>query len=148
MDQFADANGLMVDPIEIGVVAAGEMVINVDEKVLIEASKTGALRPIALEEDGGVIGFANAKCEGDRVCLRQAAIDDGEVIGSDQIGVLAKLAEEHTHGQHAANGVSIWSFMRADEKALALAQDLENRGDGIDGWRKRQVGTAGSRSQF
>jgi len=38
--------------------------------------------------------------------------------------------------------------MRADEKALAPAQNLENSGDGINGWKKRLVGAAGSRSRF
>jgi hypothetical protein len=138
----------MVNPIEIGIFAAGEVVIDVDEKVLIEAAKAGALGPIALEEDGGVIRSANAEGKGDGVGLRQAAIDDGDAVGSDQVGMLTQLADEHAHGQHAANGVAIRPRVGADEKALAFAQDLENSGEGINGWRKRRVGAAGSSSRF
>jgi hypothetical protein len=49
MHEFANANGLMVNPVEIGPVGAGDVVIDVDKEVLVEAAKAGAPDAIALE---------------------------------------------------------------------------------------------------
>jgi hypothetical protein len=122
----------VINPVEVAPVRAGDVVIDVDGEVPVEAAKSCALDAVALEENYGIVMAADAEGEGDRVGLWQVAIDDGEAIRGDQVDVLAELAEEHSHGQHAAYGVAIGPRMRADEETLALAEDTEDGGDGGD----------------
>ncbi len=93
VDHGGDGAGVLVDPVEIGEVAAAGVMVDVDEATVIEAEESGALDAVALEEDGRDAGVGNDV--GDRGGVMDAfdvgegAVDEGDRVGEDDVGLAA-----------------------------------------------------------
>lgn len=137
VDHLAYAGSLAIDPVEVGVAAAAEVVIDVDEVIGIQAVEAGALQAVALEQDDRVVGYGDFLHGADSQRAGKAAIEQGDMIGSDHVGLFAHLLEEHGEGQHAAQSVAIGAGVGAEQEAPPAAQDLK---DGLHGVGRRERG--------
>ena len=108
-------------------IPTGKVVIDIDEEIRLEPAQRGTLKAIALQQNRRIIGTLYALRHADRILLLG---DGGKVPEQDRplpVDLLAHLPEQHTHRQHGTDGVAIGPRMGANQKAFALAENLENR---------------------
>ena len=54
------------------------------------------------------------------------SIDCWNRVSGYQVGALAHLFQQHTHCKYTAHGIAVRARVRADQKALAFAQHLQD----------------------
>ena len=111
VDHGGDGAGVLVDPVEIGEVAAAGVVVDVDEATVFEAEEPGALDAVALEKDGGDAGVGDdVGGRGgvmDALDVGKGAVDEGDGVGHDDVGLATKLIENLGESEDGADGVAV-----------------------------------------
>ena len=133
--QFAHARGLAVDPIQVGKLTPGGVVIDIDQEKPLQAEQPRPLQPIALQQDGGVIGALDASARSYLLGPRQRPVDLRNPLRRHHVGVLAQLFQQHSHGQHRAHRIAVGPRVRTDQEPLAPAQSSRIASIRADGQR-------------
>ena len=131
VDHGANGGRGRIDPVEIGELATAAMVVDVDGQggpgcVEFETIDAAALDAVALEKDDSV---RSDEPGGDAFDAGKAIEVGGDRIDEDDRGPLAHGFKEMLKAERGADGIAIRTDMRADDKAVALADEVEQSGD-------------------
>ena len=101
------------------------MMIDIDERAVFKAEQSSAGDAIALEQDGGNAVVGDVGCRGSMVNtldIGQGAIDQGNGVSEDDIGLASELIENFGEGKNRAESIPIGPCMRGENKPGAGAK--------------------------
>ena len=109
------------------------MVVDIDEAAVFEAEEAGALDAVALEEDGGDAGVGDDVGGGggvmDTLDVGKGAVDEGDGVGDDDVGLAAELVEDLGEREDGADGVAVGAGVGGEDEPGRGAECLQERGD-------------------
>src|SRR5204862_6517746 len=94
IDHFGGRAGMRIYPIDIGKRPARRVVINVDEKVAIEASNTGPLHAVTFQDDGGLKTVSDLAGLDNGIRERQRTVYNRNRIVHNHLRLLPQLAQD------------------------------------------------------
>src|SRR6185437_3152 len=99
IDEFSRRHRGWVNPVDVGKVFAAFVVINVDQELLFQAFKPGALDVIAFKKNGGVVPSGDAITFGNPIGEWEVLINARHTVVQNDINLLAQLAQKLAAGQ-------------------------------------------------
>ena len=107
INEFGGSARRGIDPVHVGKRAAAGVVIDVDEELLLQTAKMGALYAIALQHDGGLVMPVDGGGVNHAFCEWQWLVNHRNWVVQHNFGLLAQLMKDLRAGQHRADGVAI-----------------------------------------
>ena len=92
-DHFRGGDGVRIDPVDIGEGSSADVVVDADENTILETFEASAMNAVAFQNDRRLVTAHDAARMHDLIGKREGAVDAGDAIVQNNIGVLAHGAQ-------------------------------------------------------
>ncbi len=123
VDEFGGGHDGGIDPVDVGEVAAGGVMIDVDEEAIFETLKQGALNAIAFQQYDGIV-YGDGIGVNDAIGKGKGVVDTRDAIVHDDLGLFAHEAKDLAEGECGADAVSVGAGVRGHHEPASRSNLL------------------------